>query len=78
MDNREISLEGAPEVVAHRLLRRTVEHLQERMACRAAQLGARAEDMRDPVTKQVEMALIRYNPQVTMMEVQPQPDWLLR
>ena len=26
----------APEVVAHRLLRRTMEHLQERMACREA------------------------------------------
>ena len=35
----------APEVVAHRLLRRTVKHLQERMACREAQLDARAEDM---------------------------------
>ena len=65
----------APEVVAHRLLRCTVEHLQERMACREAQLEARAEDMRDPVTKQVGMALIRCNPQVTMMELQPQPDW---
>ena len=41
----------APETVAHRLLRRMVEHLQERMACREAQLEARAEDMRDPVTK---------------------------
>ena len=36
---------GAPEVVAHRLLRRTVDHLQGRMACREAQLEARAEDM---------------------------------
>ena len=68
----------APEVVAHRLLRRTVEHLQECMTCREAQLKARADDMRDPVTKRVEMALIRYNPQVTMMEVQLQPDWRQR
>ena len=68
----------APEVVAHRLLRRTVEHLQERMACSEAQLEARAEDMRDPITKRVEMALIRYNPQVNMMEVRPQPGWRLR
>ena len=68
----------ASEVMAHRLLRRTVEHLQERMACREAQLEARAEDMRDPVTKRVEMAFIRYNPQVTMMEVRPQPHWRLR
>ena len=51
----------APEAMAHRLLRRMVEHLQERMACRETQLEARAEDMRDPVTKRVEMALIRYN-----------------
>ena len=40
----------APEAMAHRLLRRMVEHLQERMACRETQLEARAEDMRDPVT----------------------------
>ena len=59
----------APEAVAQRMLRRMVEHLQERMACREAQLEARAEDMVDPVTKQVEMALIRYNPQITEMEV---------
>ena len=59
----------APETMAHRLLRRMVEHLQQRMACREAQLEARAEDMRDPVTKRVEMALIRYNPQIT--ETQP-------
>ena len=65
----------APETMAHRLLRRMVEHLQERMACREAQLEARAEDMRDPVTKRVEMALIRYNPQITEMEVRKQPDW---
>ena len=45
------------------------------MACREAQLEARAEDMRDPVTKRVEMALIRYSPQITEMEVRPQPDW---
>ena len=61
----------ATEVVAHRLLRRTVEHLQERMASREVQLEAWAEDMRDPVTKRVEMALIRYNPQITEMEVRP-------
>ena len=67
-----------PEVVAHRLLRRTVEHLQEHMACREAQLEARAEDMRDPVTERVEMTFIGYNPQVTVMEVRPQPDWRLR
>ena len=64
----------APEVVAHRLLRRTVEHLQERMACREAQLEARADEMPDPVTKRVDMALIRYN----MMEVRRQPEWRLR
>ena len=68
----------APEAVAHRLLRRMVEHLQERMACREAQLEARAEDMIDPVTKRVEMALIRYNPQITEMEVRTQPDWRQR
>ena len=67
-----------PEVVAHRLLWRTVEHLQERMACREVQLAARAVDRRDPVTKRVEMALIRYNPQISEGEVQPQPDWRLR
>ena len=49
----------APETMAHRLLRRMVEHLQERMACREAQLEARADDMRDPVTKRVDTALIR-------------------
>ena len=65
----------APEAMAHRLLRRMVEHLQERMACREPQLEARAEDMRDPVTKRVEMALIRYNPKITEMEVRKQPDW---
>ena len=57
-----------PETMAYRLLRRRLEHLQERMACREAQLEARAEDMRDPVTKRLEMALIRYNPQITEME----------
>ena len=31
--------------------------------------------MRDPVTKRVEMALIRYNPQITEMEVRKQPNW---
>ena len=65
----------APETMAHRLLRRMVEHLQESMACREAQLGARAEGMRDPVTKRVEMLLIRYHPQITEMELQKQPDW---
>ena len=44
----------APEAMANRLLRRMVEHLQEPMACRETQLEARAEDMRDPVTKRVE------------------------
>ena len=68
----------APEAVAHRLLRRMVEHLQERMACRESQLEARVEDMIDPVTKQMEMALIRYNQQITEMEVRPQPDWQQR
>ena len=65
----------APEAMAHRLLRRMVEHLQERMACRETQLEARADDMRDPVTKRVEMALIRYNPKITEMEVRRRPDW---
>ena len=65
----------APEAMAHRLLQRMVEHLQERMACRETQLEARAEDMRDPVTKKVEMALIRYNPKITEVEVRRQPDW---
>ena len=46
--------------------------------CREARLETRAEDMRDSVTKRVEMALIRYNWQVTMMEARPQPDWRLR
>ena len=49
----------APETMAHRLLRRMVGHLQDHMACREAQLGARAKDMLVPVTKQPEMALIR-------------------
>ena len=62
----------APEVMAHRLLRGTVDHLQVRMACRETQLEARAEDMRDPVTKRVEMTLIRYSLQVTRMEVPSQ------
>ena len=65
----------APEAMAHRLLRRMVEHLQERMACRETQLEARADNMRDPVTKRVEMALIRYNPKITEMEVLRRPDW---
>ena len=49
----------APETMAHSLLRRMVEHLQECMACREAKLEARAEDMRDRVTKRVDMTLIR-------------------
>ena len=65
----------APEAMAHRLLRCMVEHLQERMACRETQLEARADDMRDPVTKRVEMALIRYNPKITEMEGRRRPDW---
>ena len=65
----------APEAMAHRLLRRMVEHLQERMAYRETQLEARAEDMRDPVIKRVEISLIRYNPKITEMEVRKQPDW---
>ena len=65
----------APEAMAHRLLRRMVEHLQDRMACREIQLEARAEDMRDQVTKRVEMALIRYNPRITELEVRKQPNW---
>ena len=44
------------------------------MACRGTQLEARAEDMRDPVAKRVEMTLIRYNPKITAMEVRKQPD----
>ena len=39
----------APEAMTHRLLRRMVEHLPERMACRETQLEARADDMRDLV-----------------------------
>ena len=65
----------ARKAMAQRLLRRMVEHLQDRMACRETQLEARAEDMRDPVTKRAEMALIRYNPQITEIEVRKQPDW---
>ena len=65
----------APEAMAHRLLRRMVEHLQERMACRETQLEARADDMRDPVTKRVDMAVIRYNPKTTEMAVRRRPDW---
>ena len=64
----------APEAMAHRLLWRMVECLRERMACRETQLEARAEDMSDPVTKRVEMALIRYNPKITGMEVRRGPD----
>ena len=45
------------------------------MAWRETQLEAPAEDMRDPVTKRVEMALIRYNPKITEMEVRRRPDW---
>ena len=65
----------APEAMAHRLLRSMVEHLQERMACRETQLEAQAEDMRDPVTKRVEMALISYNPKITEVRVRRRPDW---
>ena len=65
----------APETMVHKLLQRMAQHLQERMARREAQLEARGEDMRDPVTKQLEIALIRYIPQITEMEVQMQPDW---
>ena len=46
----------APEVGAQRLLRRTVEDLQECMVCLKAQLEARAADMQD--TDQVTMALL--------------------
>ena len=46
-----------------------------RMACTGTQLEARAEDMRDPVTKRVAIGLIRYNPRITEMEVRKQPDW---
>ena len=65
----------ALEAMAHRLLWPMVEHLQERIAWREAQLEVRAEDMCDPVTKQVEMALIRYNQKITQMEVRRRPDW---
>ena len=65
----------AAEAMAHRLLRRMVEHLRERMACRETQFEARVEDMRDPVTKRAEMALIRYNPKITEIEVWRRPDW---
>ena len=65
----------APEAMAHRLLRRMVENIQERMACRETPLEARAEHMRDRVIKRVEMALIRYNPKITEMEVRRRPDW---
>ena len=34
--------------------------------------------MRDLVTKRVEMALIRYNPEITEKEVPTQPDWRQR
>ena len=64
----------AAEDMDHRLLQHMVEHWQERVACREAELEARAEDMRDPVTKRVERALIRDNPQITEMEVRTQPD----
>ena len=76
----EVAVAGTPGAYSgagnHGL--QAVEHLQERMACRVAQLDARAEDMRDPVTKRLEMAMIRYNPQITEMEVQTQPDWRQR
>ena len=65
----------AAEAMALMPLRRMVEHLQKRMACRETQLEARAEDMRDAVIKRVEMALIRYNPKITVMKVRRRPDW---
>ena len=68
----------APEVMAHTLLRRTVEHLQKRMTCRETQVEVCAEDMRVPITKRVDMALIRCNPQVTTMDMRSQPDWRLQ
>ena len=68
----------APDVMAYRLLRHVVKHLQERMLCRDAQFEVRAEDILDPVTKRIEIALIRYSLQVTTMEVQLKPDWRLR
>ena len=55
-----------------------MEHLQERMTCRDAQLEACAKDIRDLVTKGIEMALIRYSAQVNTFGVRPQPDWLLQ
>ena len=67
----------APDVMAYRLLRRAVEHLQE-MTCREAQLKASTQDMRDPVTKRMEMAMIRYSPHVKRMKVRPKPDWRVR
>ena len=68
----------APDVMVHRLLKRAVEHLQERRTCMEAELEARTGDMRDPVTEGIEMALIRYSSHVNTMEVRPQPDWRLR
>ena len=67
----------APYVMAYRMLRRVVEHLQEHMTSREVKLEALAEDMRDPVTKRKEMAFIKYSPQVTTMEVRPQGVWRL-
>ena len=55
-----------------------MEHLQECMTCREAELEARAEVMRDLVTKRVEMALMRYSPQVTRIDVRPPQDWQSR
>ena len=55
-----------------------MEQLQQRMTSKKAQLEARAEDMRDPVTTRLEMAFIRCSPQVTTREVRPQLDRWLR
>ena len=49
----------ALDIMAYGLLIRAVEHLQEGMMCREAHGEARAEEMPDPVTKNVERALIR-------------------
>ena len=45
--------------------------------CREAPLEARAEEMRDPVTRKVEMALIKDSRHVTAMELPPHQDWRL-
>ena len=38
-------------------------------------VGGAAGDMRDQVSKRVEMALIRYNPKITETQVRRRPDW---